>query len=460
MTRRRIPSIEIRLVLLLGAITLVVSAIAGCSLFWALKREVHSQEMTEVAGKLELIEHLIGMRTGLQDLQGLPATLETILVGHPNLQAWVIRPGGSVFFGNGVPRITGRAANGEITLRAPDGADMRGLQVKLQGEPLPGAQLIVAADVRPSEQFLYAFATVLVLIGTLWVGATVALSAWAVRRSLASISRFSAQAARIQPDSLAVRLSENGADRELREFAQTFNRMLDRLQAAYQQMEGFNADVAHELRTPLATLISGTEIALSAPRDAQALREVLASNLEELNDLRVLINDMLFLARADGGEQARCLETVRVGDEVAQVREYYEAALEEAGVSLQLRNDGEVSVNPRLFRRAIANLVSNAIRATPRGASIQVECVPRAGDIEIRVRNPGEPIPTEALRRIFDRFYRADTSRTGRAQGHGLGLAIVNAIARMHGGRAFATSDGEGSEVGFSVKARTDITEK
>lgn len=451
MIERRVPSIELRLMLLLGAITLVVSSVAGYSLFWALKREVQNQEMTEVAGKLELIEHLIGMRDNTAQLDGLHASLENILIGHPTLKAWVLRPGGDVFFGEGVPRITDTSSDGEIFLHAADGSDMRGLRARLEGEPLRGAELIVATDVRPSAQFLYAFASVLVLIGTIWVGATVVLSAWAVRRSLASIKRFSAQAARIQPDSLAVRLSEQDTDRELREFVQSFNRMLDRLQAAYQQMEGFNADVAHELRTPLATLISGTEVALSAPRDTKELRDVLSSNLEELNGLGALINDMLFLARADGGELARDLQEVRVCDEISRVSEYYEAALEEAGVSLQARNDCEVFVNPRLFRRAISNLVSNAIKATPRGRSIEVDCVSGIHEVEIRVRNPGVPIPPEALERIFDRFYRTDVSRTGGTEGHGLGLAIVNAIARMHGGRASASSHNDGSEVRFSV---------
>src|SRR3546814_21143890 len=105
----------------------------------------------------------------------------------------------------------------------------------------------------------------------------------------------------IGPDNLKVRLPEGGIDRELREFTHTFNKMLARVQAAYQQMEGFNADVAHELRTPLATLINGTEVTLSSERSIEELSDVMASNLEELHGLKALINDMLFLARADGG---------------------------------------------------------------------------------------------------------------------------------------------------------------
>ena len=135
--------------------------------------------------------------------------------------------------------------------------------------------------------------TALALICALWVGATVVLAAWAVRRSMAPTRRLSEQAARIQPDNLAVRLPLRDTDRELHELVLSFNRTLERLQAAYQQMEGFNADVAHELRTPLATLINGTQVTLSSGRDAAELRDVLESNLETLEDLKTLVNDCL-----------------------------------------------------------------------------------------------------------------------------------------------------------------------
>ncbi|MDQ1763305.1 heavy metal sensor histidine kinase [Achromobacter aegrifaciens] len=455
-----IASMEIRLTLLLGIIALVVSSIAGYTLFWALKREVQRQEITEVAGKLELINHLIGMQTTLAQMQDLRGALDNIMVGHGNLKTWITLADGSVFYGEAPPVDVRPLSGREIRLHSQDGWNMRGLRVPLEGTLLPGAELTVAVNLRPGTQFLYAFATALVLICATWVGATLVLSAWAVRRSLSPIRRLSQQAARIQPDNLAVRLPEQGIDRELREFTHTFNGMLGRVQTAYQQMEGFNADVAHELRTPLATLISGAEVILSSPRSEQELREVLESNLEELEGLKALVNDMLFLARADGGEPAGDLQAVDVRREVARVAEYYEAALDEAGVSMTAHGAAILMANPRLLRRAIANLLSNAIRATPRGRGIDLYCITRQEEIEIRVRNPGAPIAAEALPRIFDRFYRGDDARSRRADGHGLGLAIVRAIARMHGGNAFARCGGQGTEVGFTLSRTPNITGK
>ena len=145
----------------------------------------------------------------------------------------------------------------------------------------------------------------------------------------------------------------------------SFNRTLDRLQSAYQQMEGFNADVAHELRTPLATLINGTQVMLSSPRDAAELRDALESNLEVLEDLKTMVNDMLFLARADRGERAADLSAISLAAEARRVAEYYDAALEERGIRLRCEGDAAVAANPGLVRRALANLISNAIKATP-----------------------------------------------------------------------------------------------
>lgn len=456
----RMRSMQARLTLLLGAIALLVSSLAGATLFWALKREVERQEITEVSGKLELIDHLIDMQNNARGLKDLAATFDDMRAGEGQLGIWIVDAHGHSVYGGPAPETLATGDGRQVVLQTADGGRMRGLRVAMNDRILPGAQLTVAVSTRTSSQFLYAYGTALVLICALWVGATVVLAAWAVRRSMAPARRLSEQAASIQPDNLARRLPLEDTDRELHDLVRSFNRTLERLQAAYQQMEGFNADVAHELRTPLATLISGAEVILSSPRSEQELREVLESNLEELEGLKALVNDMLFLARADGGEPAGDLQEVDVRREVARVAEYYEAALDEAGVSLTAHGAATLMANPRLLRRAIANLLSNAIRATPHGRGIDLYCITRQDEIEIRVRNPGAPIAAEALPRIFDRFYRGDDARSRRADGHGLGLAIVRAIARMHGGNAFARCGGQGTEVGFTLSRTPNITGK
>ncbi|MCY1522795.1 Sensor kinase CusS [compost metagenome] len=461
----RMRSMQARLTLLLGAIALLVSSLAGATLFWALKREVERQEITEVSGKLELIDHLIDMQNSASGLQDLAATFDQMRAGEGQLGIWIMDAQGKVVYGGAAPETLEALPDRQVVLEAPDGGRMRGLRVNMNDRILPGAQLTVAVSTRTSSQFLYAYGTALVLICALWVGATVMLAAWAVRRSMAPTRRLSEQAARIQPDNLSRRLPLQDTDRELHELVRSFNRTLERLQAAYQQMEGFNADVAHELRTPLATLINGTQVMLSSPRDAAELRDALESNLEELEDLKTLVNDMLFLARADRGERAADLVPVSLAAEARRVAEYYEATLEERGVGLRCEGDATVAANPGLVRRALANLISNAIKATPPGGEIVLACSASAAGARVEVRNPGIPIPAADLPRIFDRFFRSGQARAPRSEGHGLGLAIVRAIARMHGGEVDAASDARGTIVGITLRgpdghtAAANITE-
>lgn len=448
----RMRSMQARLTLLLGAIALLVSSVAGATLFWALKREVERQEITEVSGKLELIDHLIDMQNSASGLQDLAATFDEMRAGQGQLGIWIVDAQGNAVYGGEAPDTLETMDGNQVVLQARDGGRMRGLRVAMNDRILPGAQLTVAVSTRTSSQFLYAYGTALLLICALWVGATVVLAAWAVRRSMAPARRLSEQAARIQPDNLARRLPLEDTDRELHELVRSFNRTLDRLQAAYQQMEGFNADVAHELRTPLATLINGTQVMLSSPRDAAALRDALESNLEELEGLKTLVNDMLFLARADRGERAADLAPVSLAAEARRVAEYYEATLEAHGVRLRCEGDATVAANPGLVRRALANLVSNAIKATPQGGEIVLACSACPAGARVEVRNPGPPIPAADLPRIFDRFFRSGQARAPRSEGHGLGLAIVRAIARMHGGDVDAASGADGTVVGITLQ--------
>lgn len=449
----RMRSMQARLTLLLGAIALLVSSLAGATLFWALKREVERQEITEVSGKLELIDHLIDMQNSASGLHDLAATFDEMRAGQGQLGIWIVDAQGHAVYGGPAPKTLGTADDGrQVVLQTADGGRMRGLRVAMNDRILPGAELTVAVSTRTSSQFLYAYGTALVLICALWVGATVVLAAWAVRRSMAPTRRLSEQAARIQPDNLARRLPLEDTDRELHDLVRSFNRTLERLQSAYQQMEGFNADVAHELRTPLATLINGTQVMLSSPRDAAELRDALESNLEELEDLKTLVNDMLFLARADRGERAADLAPVSLAAEARRVAEYYEATLEAQGVHLRCEGDATVAANPGLVRRALANLISNAIKATPAGREIVLTCSASAAGARVQVRNPGTPIPAADLPRIFDRFFRSGHTRAPRSEGHGLGLAIVRAIARMHGGDVDAVSDASGTVVGITLR--------
>lgn len=296
-----------------------------------------------------------------------------------------------------------------------------------------------------------------ILVGvTLAAGALVATGTrWHVKRGLSPLRDLAAQTRAISARDLDRRLALVDPAEELLPWIEQFNAMMDRLQLAVQQLEAFNADVAHELRTPLATLIGETEVALSRDRDAASLQDTLASNLEEIQRLSALVNDMLFLSQADRGAVARRGEPVSLAELARQVCEFHEATLEDAGVGLRIDGDAQLAVDVPLVKRALSNLVGNATRFAARGSTVVVAIAPEAdGQFRVQVENAGETIAPDHLPRLFDRFFRADTARCCEdAQHHGLGLAIVAAIARMHAGRTVAESAAGTTRVGFTLAA-------
>lgn len=451
-------SMTLRLTLLLATIALLLSSFAGAMLFWALAKKVEQQDMSEVGGKLELVSHLVDTMGSLANLPELTTTLNNMLAGHPNMRVWIVDAHKRVVYGSDLPATVTRLRPDKVFLTTTDNVEMHGQSVPANPEFFPGGFVTVAIDKRPANVFLAGYGTALIAICTLWIGLTGLLSTWAVRRTLAPIARLSAQAASIHPGNLTVRLDVDDMDDELKALAMSFNRTLDRLQAAYEQMEAFNANVAHELRTPLTTMISGTQIILSSDRSAEELKETLTSNLEELEELKALVNDMLFLARVDGGELATDLSVFPLGPEIAKVVDYYEASLEQAQITLATHGNCEVLANPGLVRRALSNLISNAVRATPPGETVTVECSRSDAEVHIFVRNPGQQVDRSDLPFVFDRFYRGSGDRNARTDGYGLGLAIVSAIARMHKGKAHIFSSERETRVGFSIADDRTIT--
>jgi two-component system heavy metal sensor histidine kinase CusS len=271
------------------------------------------------------------------------------------------------------------------------------------------------------------------------------------RVGLRPLEALSASAAALSPKNLGERLQLSPLPRELSDLAASFNGALDRLERAYLQLEAFNADVAHELRTPLTNLVGQTQVALSKERSNAELEDVLHSNLEELERMRAIVNDMLFLARADQGETAVNRQRASLREEIEKTVDFLELIIDEAGVSVRVAGDAKASIEVSLFRRAATNLLQNAVQHSPPGAEIVVEVAKEGEGARVVVANPGEAIPEQHLPRLFDRFYRVDASRKSSDTNHGLGLSIVKAIALMHGGGVFAESNGGRTSVGFTV---------
>jgi len=319
---------------------------------------------------------------------------------------------------------------------------------------------VLSLDVAHDEHMLAGLAVTLLVTTLVGSGLTGLAMGVLVRRSLRPLAALAGQTRQISPQRLDQRLTLPRPAQELLPLIDQFNGLMGRLEAAYAQLEGFNADVAHELRTPLATLVGQTELALSRDRSADDLRETLVSNLEEMQRMSAMVNDMLFLSHADRGAVARRGAPVSLAGLAQQVVEFHEAPLEEAGLQLRVEGDATVPVDEPLFKRALSNLVGNATRFAAHGSTVLVRIAPEApgpagSEVRVEVQNEGQAITEQQLPRLFDRFFRGDASRCcPDEQHHGLGLAIVAAIARMHAGRPLAESAAGVTRVGFTLAVR------
>jgi two-component system heavy metal sensor histidine kinase CusS len=246
----------------------------------------------------------------------------------------------------------------------------------------------------------------------------------------------------ISTSRLNTRLSLEDAPTELREMGAAFNAMLDRLEDGVQRLSGFAADLAHDLRTPVNTLMVETQVALSRPRTAEEYQVLLASNSEEYERLARMIENTLFLARVDNAQLALRRESLDLQAELQRIHDYFDILAEDLGVRFMVASPPlRAEIDPVLLQRAVSNLVSNAIRHTPAGGEVQLSAREMEGGIELAVSNTGPGIAPEHLPHIFDRYYRADAARSDHAHSAGLGLSIVRAIMELHDGNIRVDSE-------------------
>ncbi|MCH6908635.1 Cu(+)/Ag(+) sensor histidine kinase [Escherichia coli] len=268
----------------------------------------------------------------------------------------------------------------------------------------------------------------------------------AVHKGHAPIRSVSRQIQNITSKDLDVRLDPQTVPIELEQLVLSFNHMIERIEDVFTRQSNFSADIAHEIRTPITNLITQTEIALSQSRSQKELEDVLYSNLEELTRMAKMVSDMLFLAQADNNQLIPEKKMLNLADEVGKVFDFFEALAEDRGVELRFVGDEcQVAGDPLMLRRALSNLLSNALRYTPPGEAIVVRCQTVDHQVQVTVENPGTPIAPEHLPRLFDRFYRVDPSRQRKGEGSGIGLAIVKSIVVAHKGTVAVTSDARGT---------------
>ncbi|GAB2464057.1 sensor histidine kinase [Comamonas humi] len=311
----------------------------------------------------------------------------------------------------------------------------------LPAYPASPLRVLIAVDTRHHHQFLDGLRRSLVIYVLAAILVCGLLSWFAARQGLAPLREMKSRAAAVTGQRLTERMPVEAVPVEMADLAQELNRMLDRLQDDFQRLADFSSDLAHELRTPISNLLTQTQVALATKRDAATYWDILASNAEEFQRLARMVSDMLFLAKTERGVDLPHKERFSARQEAQALLEFYDAVAEEKHIQLLLEGDGSITGDRLMFRRAVSNLLSNALRYTPDGGSVTVRISTMASATTVAVENTGQDIDAKALPRLFDRFYRADASRAHPdSDGSGLGLAITRAIAEAHGGSVTAAS--------------------
>ncbi|WP_296495453.1 heavy metal sensor histidine kinase [Rhodoferax sp.] len=417
--------------------------------------EQHFEDLDRevLAGKMELTRQALQRVQSQQGLTEFTHQLAYSLVGHHGMEVMVIDADEAVIFATGhadfdpaqVIRQATQAPNQPALWRLGT-QTYRGLAARLPtaivdttGQALP-VVVAVATDIAHHQAYMQEF------LRTLWwfvAGAALltGVLGWvAVHRGLAPLRAMRRQAQGVTAQQLSQRLPVSAIPRELAELAQSLNEMLARLEEAFQRLTDFSSDIAHELRTPVSNLLTQTQVTLSRERSADDYRQILESNAEEFERMARMISDMLLLAKSDHGLALLQRQELSLADEVRALFDYFDAVAEEKNVSLRLLGDGTVSADRLMLRRALGNLLSNALRHAEVASSVTVHVQALEDGVQISVANQGEAIAPEHLTRVFDRFFRVDPARQRRSEGTGLGLAITQSVVQAHGGTISAAS--------------------
>lgn len=426
--------------------------------YWALSQQLDARSDTELQGKRDLLLHILSEIPTPAKVQENRHRFGDLLIGHDDLHLALVDPatGVSSTFSEvarqSVAALQVAADDPVATLAwiAASGVEfsaIRGTGPATNGQPV---RFYLSIDRHPDRRLLAGVIRA-TLLGLPLLLLVVALGAWLIARtSLDPLRRFNRLAASIGAQSLSQRVSTAGLPAELGELAGEFNAMLERIDSGYRRLQEFSGDLAHEMRTPVATLLGRTQVALSQTRSVAELRELLEGNVDELDRLSRLISDMLFIARAEHDEGALQLEPVRLHEVAQRVADFLSLVADERGVAIEVKGSAVARADHLLVERAITNLVTNAVRHAHATTHVHIAMSATPGESLVAVSNYGEGIPAAELERVFDRFYRLDAGRARHEGGTGLGLAIVRSIMSAHGGRVSAHS-APGEETVFTL---------
>lgn len=433
-------SLSLRLALAFALVAVVLLGAIGLYLYRSLEREIVWRDDQALLGRLERMQALLDDSASIDALRQRPQLYENML-GNRDSLLWLLDAQGRALIEINPARlpIPTLPAGDAAALTDTDGARLAWR--RLPGEA--GLTLVAGRLLAEREQMLAAYRVK--LWWALSLGALLAsVLGWLIsRRALRPVRQLTRQALAIDVQHLHLRLDDSTVPNELEPLRVALNQMLARLEQGFARLSRFSEDLAHEMRTPLGNLMGQTQQLLHRARAAEDYQALLASNQEEYERLARMIDNMLFLARAEQPAAAIERQRFALPALVEQLCDYFEGVAEDRGIQLLDETEGELCGDPELIRRALANLLANALRYGASDSPVRIVSGSEDGWRSVSVINLGPAIPAEHLPRLFDRFYRCDPSRAEPGDSGGLGLAIVRSIMQLHGGEVEVSSDAQ-----------------
>src|SRR5256884_8458083 len=292
----------------------------------------------------------------------------------------------------------------------------------------------VAQDRSSDEQVERKFGVLLIVVLAASLVASALIAITVTKRGLRPLGEMTHSLERIGPTHLSERVAPAGWPRELQPLAVAFDAMLKRLDDSFTRLSQFSADLAHELRTPITNILGEAQVALTRDRTPAEYRETIESTIAECERLSRIVDNLLFVARVDAAREPIARKQFDARAAVEKIAAFYQTVAEDRHVTISCSGDGQICADPDLFERVVGNLLDNALRFTPEHGSIHIALSKHNSALEVAVSDTGSGIAPEHLPRVFDRFYRAESSRG--SDGAGLGLALVKSIVDLHGGSA------------------------
>jgi len=443
----RLPaSLTARMALAYGAATVAILVAVSTYLAGALATQLQDRDEGELVSEVLLVRHLLREVRSEAEIRADTHRFADLALGHEGLILLVRDSLGEPLVTLNprhepvpalpvLPAATTPDKSRLHTWYPRNGVASRGIAALGQlGDSERTVEIVVLRDAGYRAALMKAYQSQMLWATLCGAAAAAGLGCVLARRGLRPLRRMAEDASAVTVSRLATRLDAGQAPSELRVLVDALNDMLARLEDGFQRLSDFSADLAHDFRTPISNLIGQTQVTLGQNRTVQEYESLLESNLEEYERLARMIENMLFLARADHTQVAMNVRELDARAELDKVAEYFEAVAADRDIKLRLSGQGTVRADQTLLRRAVTNLVDNALRHAPAGSAVDIRVAAGSAATTIRVGNGGAGIPPEALPHVFGRFYRGDPARSNSSSSAGLGLAIVDTIMRLHGG--------------------------